>query len=293
MIELWNKSVEKEFFEQSLKIATPEKLFYTTEDNKYVAYWPKGYKGKKSTLQSRNSMIGSYTEKWVSNVMNQIFSEDDLFAIPSAVCSEIELTDSSPADVVISREKGKNQKAEDILLIIEVKMSIVWNWEYKADSVAERLICLGDYTTHQGNPGLLRSDSMLKAIGKSINIRVSSDRASQIPILVITNTPITNYYYNKVDNIKKAGIIQGFLSVNPKPLEGENESLKHSEGFGFYRFDSFSELSKYMKSVLKTKVHFFSGMKTTAELGKIIEIANREKEYEKKGQIFLNLIRGE
>ena len=44
--------------------------------------------------------------------------------------------------------------------------------------------------------------------------------------------------------------------------------------------------------MLETKIHFFSGMKTTAELGKIIEIANREKEYEKKGQIFLNLIRG-
>ncbi len=292
MIELWNKNVEKDFFEQSLKIAPPEKLFYTTDDNKYLAYWPKGYKGKKSTLQSRNSIIGSYTEKWVSDIMNQIVAKDDLFAIPSVVCPEIELTDSSPADVVISRKKGKNQRAEDILLIIEVKMSIVWNWQYNNDSTEERLICLGDYTTHQGNPGLLRSDSMLKAIGKSINLRVSSDRASQIPILVITNTPITNYYYNKVDNIKKAGIVQGFLSVNPKPLESGNESLKYSDGFGFYRFDSFNELSEYIKSMLETKIHFFSGMKTTAELGKIIEIANREKEYEKKGQIFLNLIRG-
>ena len=44
--------------------------------------------------------------------------------------------------------------------------------------------------------------------------------------------------------------------------------------------------------MLETKIHFFSGMRTAAELGKIIEIANREKEYEKKGQIFLNLIRG-
>lgn len=32
---------------------------------------------------------------------------------------------------------------------------------------------VGDYKQHKGNPALLRSDSMLKAIGKSINIRVS------------------------------------------------------------------------------------------------------------------------
>jgi len=32
-------------------------------------------------------------------------------------------------------------------------------------------------------------------------------------------------------------------------------------------------------------------MKTKKELGKIIEIANREKEYEKKAEKFLSLIR--
>ena len=47
-------------------------------------------------------------------------------------------------------------------------MSIVWNWEYKVgDSEIIILKCIGNYKTHQGNPGLLRSDSMLKAIGKS------------------------------------------------------------------------------------------------------------------------------
>jgi len=46
---------------------------------------------------------------------------------------------------------------------------------------------------------LLRSDSMLKGIGKSINIRVSSFKAATIPIIVMGNTPITNSYYPKVD----------------------------------------------------------------------------------------------
>ena len=75
-------------------------------------------------------------------------------------------------------------------------MSIVWNWELQG---GKTLSCIGDYKTHQGNPGLLRSDSMLKGIGKSINIRVSSFQAATIPIIVMGNTPITNSYYPKVD----------------------------------------------------------------------------------------------
>jgi hypothetical protein len=106
--------------------------------------------------------------------MNKIVSEKGLFAVTGVVCPEIELTENSPADVAITAKKGKNQKAKDILLIIEVKMSIVWNWEYVNNArEGEKLVCIGDFQTHQGNPGLLRSDSMLKAIGKSINIRVS------------------------------------------------------------------------------------------------------------------------
>ena len=69
----------------------------------------------------------------------------------------------SPADVVISRSKNISQAPEDIFAIIEVKMSVVWNWELQKN---KSFVCIGDYKTHQGNPGLLRSDSMLKAIGK-------------------------------------------------------------------------------------------------------------------------------
>jgi hypothetical protein len=291
-VQLWDKDVERKFFEESLKIATPEQLFYVTENNEYVAYWPKGYKGKKSTLQSRNSFIGTFTEKWISDLMNKIVIEKGLFATTGVVCPEIELTESSPADVAITVEKGKNQKAEGILLIIEVKMSIVWNWKYINDAKeGQKLVCIGDFQTHQGNPGLLRSDSMLKAIGKSINIRVSSNKASKIPIIVITNTPITNSYYEKVDNIKKAGVIQGFFSVNPKPMDGLDNSLKQTEGKGYYKFDSFNEIRGYINSILQSEINFFSGMKNKEEIGRIIEIANKEDSYEKKGEAFLKLIR--
>jgi len=287
MVELWNKEVEKRFFSESVKFATPEQLFYVTDKNRYLAYWPKGYDGKKNTLQSRNALIGNFTEKWTTDLIQEVVKDKGLFAVQGAICEEIALTNMSPADVIISRSKNINQQPGDILAIIEVKMSIVWNWELNNKSLS----CIGDYKTHQGNPGLLRSDSMLKAIGKSINIRVSSFKTSKIPIVIMGNTPITNSYYSKVDHLKIAGIIQGFWSVNPKPLDSDGESIKKTEKQGFYRFDSFDELKKSFKNLLSEERNFFSSMKSKKELGKIIEIANREETYEKKAEVFLKLIK--
>ena len=287
-MELWNKDVESMFFTESIKFATPEQLFYVTGKNKYLAYWPKGYEGKKSTLQSRNSLIGSFTEKWTTDLIQEVVKDKGLFAVQGAICDEIALTNMSPADVVISKKKNINQQPEDILAIIEVKMSIVWNWELLNSKL---LSCIGDYKTHQGNPGLLRSDSMLKGIGKSINIRVSSFKAATIPIIVMGNTPITNSYYPKVDHLKVAGIIQGFWSVNPKPLDDNGENIKKTEKQGFYRFDDFEELRNAFNVLLSEEMNFFSSMKSKKELGKIIETANREETYEKKAAVFLKLIK--
>jgi hypothetical protein len=33
MENLWNKDVEKKFFNESVEFATPEQLFYVTDDN--------------------------------------------------------------------------------------------------------------------------------------------------------------------------------------------------------------------------------------------------------------------
>ncbi len=288
MAELWNKEVEKTFFTESFKFATPEQLFYVTDKNRYLAYWPKGYESKKSTLQSRNSLIGSFTEKWTTDLIQEAVKEKGLFAVQGAICDEIALTNMSPADVVISKKKNVNQQPEDILAIIEVKMSIVWNWELLNGKL---LSCIGDYKTHQGNPGLLRSDSMLKAIGKSINIRVSSFKAATIPIIVMGNTPITNSYYPKVDHLKVAGIIQGFWSANPKPLDDNGENIKKTEKQAFYRFDHFEELRNAFSVLLSEEMNFFSTMKSKKELGKIIETANRQETYEKKASVFLKLIK--
>ena len=151
------------------------------------------------------------------------------------------------------------------------------------------LICLGDYKTHQGNPGLLRSDSMLKAIGKAINIRVSSHRASTIPIIVIGNTPITDSYQGKVDHLKTAGITQGFWSINPKPLDKQN-TLKTTNGKGFIKFDTYASFQRSVIELLSMPMNFFSGMKSKEELGKLIESANNASTYQGKGEKFLKLL---
>ncbi len=54
------------------------------------------------------------------------------------------------------------------------------------------------------------------------------------------------------------------------------------------RFDSFSEFRGQLLPFLKQEVMFFAGMKTKKELGKFIEVANKEDTYEKKGEKFLN-----
>jgi len=101
--------------------------------------------------------------------------------VQGVVCEEIGLTQQSAADVAICKSKDIIQKPENIVMIFVVKMSIVWNWELKQIGKGGELVCIGDYKTHQGNPGLLRSDTMLKAAGKSINIKVSDFKANNIP----------------------------------------------------------------------------------------------------------------
>ena len=232
---LWSKQKEIDFFNEARQFASPEQLFYLGDDSRYYAYWPKSYHGTKSTLQSRNSLIGNYTEQYSATLLQGFANSKGLYSVKGAICNEISLTTQSPADIVLSKTKHREQKAKDIVAIIEVKMSIVWNWEFKNN----QLICLGDFKTHKGNPGLLRSDSMLKAIGKSINIRVSGFAASQIPIIILGNTPITENYTVKVDHLLHAGIIQGFWSVNPNRLDGNRNTLKQTPSKGFTRMDSY------------------------------------------------------
>lgn len=288
-MRLWNKYQEKLFFINSKNFASPEQLFYRTDDGRYLAYWPKRYKGKKSTMQARNSLIGNFTEKWASDLFRGLIDDENLFVVQQARIPSVGITSKSPADIAIATSDKKILKASEVKLICEVKMSLVWNWQYHPQSgnVTE----VGDFRTHQGKPSFTRSDSILKAIGKCIDVRVSNLESTKIPIIVVGNAPLSNGFCRKADYLKHAGLIQGFWSLNPFPLNHGN-SRKTTPNRGFYRFDNTSELKEHLNNLFNQDLNFFSGMESPKTLGKIIEIANGEDTYENKGLKFLNLLKG-
>lgn len=286
-MKLWNKQQEILFFKNSQNFASINQLFNESEDGRYFAYWPKNYRGKRTTLQSRNSLIGKYSEKWVADLFNSLIEDENLFVIQQAQIPAIGITYNSPADVVISTKEKKVLRPEDVKVIFEVKMSVVWNWEY--DIFTNSLTEIGDYRTHKGKPSFTRSDSILKAIGKCIDIRVSNWKASKIPLVVLGNAPLSNGFCKKADYLKNAGIIQGFWSLNPFPVNHGN-TRKNSSKKGFIRFDDACELKSRLADMFQEDLNFFSGMKNPTELGKLIEMANNEKNYQQKGLKFLKLI---
>ncbi len=286
-MRLWNKHQEKLFFINSKSFASPEQLFYRTDDGRYLAYWPKRYKGRKTTLQARNSLIGNFTEKWVSDLFDALVEDENLHIVQQARIPSVGITSKSPADIAIATEDKKILKASQVKLICEVKMSLVWNWQY--DPELDRVTEVGDFRTHQGKPSFTRSDSILKAIGKCIDIRVSNFESTKIPIIVVGNAPLSNGFSKKADYLKHAGLIQGFWSLNPFPLNHGN-TRKSTPKRGYYRFDNTSELKIHLNQLFNQDLNFFSGMESPRNLGKLIEIANKEESYENKGLKFLNLL---
>lgn len=283
--DLWTNKTEIEFFNEALgHFASPEQLFYKLSKG-YFAYIPKG-SDVNQTLQSRNALIGQFTENWAKNLLSPIAEEFELHAVNGIVCEELGLTRQSSADVAFCSKDGVMQKAEDVKLLFEVKMSVVSNYKYEKKN--NRISFIGDYKTHKGNPSLLRSDSMLKAIGKSINIRVSGPASTKIPIVVLGNSPITDTYKDKVDFLKTSGVIQAFLSLNPKPTE--SDFIKVTPKAGFQTISSLQQLQKLLATLIKGKLNFFSSMISKANLGKIISIASQEKTEIKKAEKFLLLI---
>ena len=104
MFTLWNKDQEKDFFIKSLEFATPEQLFYITKNKKYLAYWPKNYDGAKTTLQSRNSLIGSYTEKWATDLFGEIAKMVGGYAVQGVILTPIRSGHTEIVEVIILSE---------------------------------------------------------------------------------------------------------------------------------------------------------------------------------------------
>jgi hypothetical protein len=285
-MDLWDINTEKRFFKDALKhFATPEKLFYSIKSGKF-AYIPKDSDAEGQTLQSRNALIGNFTETWTKKLFEPIAEKFNLYAINNVECPEIGLPKNSRADMAFCTVDSTAQSAQNIKLIFEIKMSIVSNYKFVAPNSIE---FIGDYKTHQGNPSLLRSDSMLKAIGKSINIRVSGTDSTEIPIIVLGNSPISINYRHKVDFLKTAGVVQGFWSLNPNPTK--SDYIKSSEKMGFQTIEKTNEIEVLINDILNTKLNYFSSMVSHKKLGEYIRIANQEPTDEAKAEKFLSLIR--
>ena len=279
----WNRDIETKFFAEAMKnFASPEQLFYKLSDG-YFAYIPKGKSSKGQTLQSRNSLIGQYTERWCKKFFQPIAKDLGLFALNSVICPELGLTTQSDADLAFCTTTDTHQKAENIKLLFEIKMSIINNYQLIDNQVSY----VGDYKEHKGSPSILRSDSMLKAIGKSINIRVSGAESTKIPIVILGNSPITETYSNKVDFLKRAGIIQSFISLYPNPT---NEFIKNTKNKGFQTFDDYQTLTNYITELVNSDMSFFSSMLPKKQLGQIIEVSSKEKTDISKAEKFLQLI---
>ena len=283
----WDSDTEIDFFEHSMKIfSDPEKLFYLI-DKQYFAYSPKGVRTKGKVVQGRNSLIGKYTEKWCKNFLSPIAQDLGYYCVNGVVCPELGLTKSSDADIAFCTTPDKNQLPSNIKLIFEVKMSIVNNYTYEPQT--KRVVLIGDLTTHKGIPSILRSDSMLKAIGKSVNIRVSGFSSSKIPIIVLGNSPISKSYISKVDFLKMSGVIQSFISVYPNPIK--EDVFKNSPEKGFNTFSDYDDLKEYIKSIVHTEMNFFSSMISMKSLGNIITLSTQEPTKIKRAKKFLELLK--
>lgn len=305
-----------------------KKIFYKDEEqNTYYAFWPKTGNVQKgnTVVQGRNSLIGNYTEEWTKNLLEMVLGDiakesnykEPFRVVRNVVCEDLGLSKDSPADIVLTisteakntdrktKTKAVELKPEEILVIFEVKMSIVWNWKYSPNGVLD---CIGDFTKHQGNPGLLRSDTVLKAVGKCIMMRVNNPGKRSVPIVVLGNTPITRNYERTVDNLKNLGFIQGFYSLNPKPFDAGNEKLSdhylmESSDEGFITVQNYAVLkdliTKLINTSLKDEKIFFSSWKSTDELGKIIKdscgkiLKDRytKEDYRKIAELFLMYVK--
>ena len=286
MGSLWNRKEEIQFFRETLSsYASVSQLFYRLEDG-YYAYVPKDREKQGVTLQSRNSLIGHYTENWCRKLLDPIARKLGLYAVNSVVCDEIGLPAKSAADVAFCTTPASIQDPENIHLIFEVKMSVVSNYKY---TEPDNIEYVSDYKHHRGNPSLLRSDSMLKAIGKSLSIRVSSDLASTIPIIILGNSPISSLYLDKSDHLVKSGALQGIWSLNPFPASGD--FIVRSPDAGFRTIENPKELERLCSTLVQQDLHYFSSMMTKEELGRIIRLSANEGDEIGAAERFLKYIR--
>lgn len=282
---LWCREDETDFLQKCSTVMTPDE-FMIRIGGKYHVFAPKDSTASVSTPQSRNAHIGAYTEKWCREFFSPIAGKYGLYAINGVVCNELGLSASTSADLAFCRKPCIVQHSEDIRLIFEIKMGIVDNYVF--DETSGCFTYAGNMESHKGRPSLSRSDSMLKAIGKAINIRTSCENGRRIPIIVVGNTPVPESYRRKVDNLRTSGIVNRFMCVHAD--ENSFPPARATDKKGFVPYRDYAGVESYISSVLETEQYFFSAMTDMSTLGNIIEEAGRERTPEAKGRKFLEII---
>ncbi|MFW6270781.1 MAG: hypothetical protein ACOC4G_11965 [Bacillota bacterium] len=298
--ELWNVELEKKFLNYTN--ATKFAVISCTECNysyqaffrkKKPRYCPKcNGKLRSNTPQGRNAPVANYTEQYAVDLINTVLSKrgyENLEAKRDVICEDLGLTSRSEADIAIVESgypnKRREYSAERIVIVFEVKMSIVFNWVPgpKLDS---------DYDGHKGRGSIYRTDSILKAIGKGTILR-SHYESHDIPYIVLGNCPPPSSYMKKINGSKSIGIVQGFVSLNPNPLivdksNPKERDPKSSKNNGFIRMDSIQEFGDYIVDHLETERVFIGSMISKKKLGKLIKSISLNNSYKEIGKEFFD-----
>jgi len=112
-------------------------------------------------------------------------------------------------------------------------------------------------------------------------------------VLQKKDSKVPKSYFNKVDQLKETGILQGFYSLNPIPRDNQNleNILDNMPKRGFLKTNNMNELERQLFNLLREEREYFSGMITKDDLGKIIELSNKQLSYKSKTKEFIRLVK--
>ena len=282
-MRLWSKNQEINFFKYAKNKTSRVQLFHKTLNDEYISYPTKAV-NVVSNLHIRDVLFNDFSKNWLEDILINLVG--DFEVVKNAEIPSIGISAKNQADLVISTSNSKVLSPKDVKAIFILKLSVVWNWKYNISSGSVEEI--GDYRTHLGKPSFTSSANILNAVDSCFKIRFSSKKAADIPLIVIGNTPMSNGFCRRADYLKSFGVIQGFWSLNPFPLQ--KPTRKTSKNRGFYRFDNSDELKNSLNQLLNTDLKFISAMKSKKELSEIIDLVNLENTGENKLSKFISLI---
>ena len=136
-------------------------------------------------------------------------------------------------------------------------------------------------------PGLKERGYDIHYIGSYNGIEKELIEQFGIPYHGISSGKLRRYFslQNFTDPFR---VLKGFGEAK-KIIKDLKPDVIFSKG-GFVRFNDSDELKSNLNQLFNQDLNFFSGMENPRNLGKLIEIANKEESYENKGLKFLNLL---